>query len=117
MAQIKAGHDRAADKFLGILDIYGQIFTIRINTMFHKRLLLIVFCQDIVYIQEIALQLDKCSNPMALNTEIIKAQNSQKYPNIFNDFVDLDGRLSIFVDSNGVTNILFGEPLKAFKMS
>ena len=54
---------------------------------------------------------------MALNTEIIKAQNSQKYPNIFNDFVDLDGRLSIFVDSNGVTNILFGEPLKAFKMS
>ena len=54
---------------------------------------------------------------MALNTEIIKAQNSQKYPNIFNDFVDLDGRLSIFVDTNGVTNILFGEPLQAFKMS
>ena len=54
---------------------------------------------------------------MALNTEIIKAQNSQKYPNIFNDFVDLDGRLSIFVDTNGVTNILFGEPVQAFKMS
>lgn len=54
---------------------------------------------------------------MALNTEIIKHNAFHSNPKFFNDFVDLDGRLSFFIDSNGVTNTLFGEPLQALKMS
>lgn len=54
---------------------------------------------------------------MALNTEIIKHNTYDTDPKFFNDFVDLDGRLSFFIDSNGVTNTLYGEPLQALKMS
>ena len=56
---------------------------------------------------------------MAFTTEYIVHNDKQYYPNVYSDFVGLDGRLSFFVDSSGVTRRDFDgyKPLQALQMS